>query len=94
MQILTAPRTDGNWAVELRSKEVTTQHVVSVPAGFVPALGCGEVAVEDLLRSSFEFLLEREPATSILPRFSIDQIAQYFPEYPAEIRRRIVGTTD
>lgn len=31
------------------------------------------------------FLLDREPATSILPRFSLDVIGRYFPEYPAEL---------
>jgi hypothetical protein len=33
--------------------------------------------------------LEREPATSILQRFSLNQISDYFPEYESEIRRRL-----
>ncbi len=37
---------------------------------------------------SFEFLLEREPATSILRRFSLDVIGDYFPDYEAEMTRR------
>jgi hypothetical protein len=43
--------------------------------------------------ASFEFLLEREPATSILREFSPDVISQYFPGYPAEIRARL-GSSD
>ncbi len=44
---------------------------------------------EGLLRASFEFLLEREPSSSILREFDIDVIARYFPEYPTEIAARL-----
>jgi hypothetical protein len=70
-----------------------TTHEVSVPAGFAAGFGCGHVAPEKLVRASFEFLLEREPATSILPEFSLDVISQYFPSYPAEIGARL-GCSD
>jgi hypothetical protein len=66
-----------------------TSHDVTVPAEFAASLGCDQVAPEELVRSSFEFLLEREPATSILRTFSLDVISQYFPSYPAEIRARL-----
>jgi hypothetical protein len=45
------------------------------------------------VRASFEFLLEHEPATSILRTFSLDVIGQYFPSYPADIRARL-GSSD
>jgi hypothetical protein len=45
--------------------------------------------VERLVRESFVFLLEREPASSILSRFSLQDIARYFPEYGEEIARRL-----
>ena len=48
--------------------------------------GDGEAAVEDLVRRSFEFLLAREPARSILRRFDVSVIPSYFPEYDKEIR--------
>lgn len=70
-----------------------TSHEVTVPAGFSADLGCGQVAPEELVRASFEFLLEREPATSILREFSLDVISRYFPGYPAEIRARLGGST-
>lgn len=69
-----------------------TSHEVSVPAGFAVGLGCGHVAPEELVRASFEFLLEREPATSILRKFSLDVISQYFPGYDAEISARLGGS--
>ena len=70
-----------------------TSHQVSVPTGFAASLGCGHVASEELVRASFEFLLEREPATSILREFSLDVISQYFPSYTAEIGTRL-GSSD
>jgi hypothetical protein len=65
---------------------------VSVPPGFAASLGCGDVAPDELVRASFEFLLKREPATSILREFSLDVISHYFPSYPGEIGARLGGS--
>jgi hypothetical protein len=46
---------------------------------------------ERLLEASFKFLLEREPASSILSRFALPVIERYFPEYPREIRAMVRG---
>ena len=35
---------------------------------------------------AFEFLLAREPASQILRRFDVADIARYFPEFDREIR--------
>ena len=45
--------------------------------------------LERIVRESFRFLLEREPATSILSQFSLSDISRYFPEYPSELERRL-----
>jgi hypothetical protein len=45
--------------------------------------------LEPVVRESFRFLLERERASSILSRFSLSDIANYFPEYPSELERRL-----
>ena len=42
--------------------------------------------VEDLVERSFEFLLLREPPSSILRRFELSTIQRYFPDYDREIR--------
>jgi len=39
------------------------------------------VPVEVLVEKSFEFLLAREPNTSILRSFDLPVIGRYFPEY-------------
>jgi hypothetical protein len=89
-QITVTRQSDGTFHVQTPAG---TSHDVSVPAGFAASLGCGQVAPEELARASFEFLLEHEPATSILRTFSLDIISQYFPSYPADIRARL-GSSD
>jgi hypothetical protein len=44
---------------------------------------------ERLVRETFAFLLEREPRSSILARFDLPVVERYFPDYPAEMRRRL-----
>ncbi|MEX2671343.1 MAG: hypothetical protein WD294_04445 [Phycisphaeraceae bacterium] len=40
----------------------------------------GQVAPERVVQAAMNFLLEREPATAILPRFDCAIIRRYFPE--------------
>jgi hypothetical protein len=88
-QITVTRQVDGTFRVQTPAG---TSHEVSVPAEFPASLGCGQVTPEQLVRASFEFLLEREPASSILRKFSLDIISRYFPNYPAEIRARLGGS--
>jgi hypothetical protein len=62
-----------------------TSHVVRVSPGEVERYGGGDVY--DLLRRSFEFLLDREANTSILREFDLSTIERYFPEYAAAMAR-------
>jgi hypothetical protein len=67
-----------------------TAHVVTVrPADLERwASGSNRDAVEDLVRRSFDFLLEREPPSAILGRFELSVIQRYFPEYDDAFKRR------
>jgi hypothetical protein len=47
----------------------------------------GKIAKGELIKKSFEFLLKREPKESILSRFNLRLINQYFPEFKEEIRK-------
>lgn len=49
--------------------------------------GDGQPEVEDLVRRSFEFLLEREPPESILGSFDLSVIGRYFPEYDQRFKK-------
>jgi len=66
-----------------------SSHQVTVdPKDYARLAGAG-VDPEELLRKSFEFLLERESKESILSRFDLAVISRYFPEYEREIKRRL-----
>ena len=45
-----------------------------------------KISKKELVKFSFEFLLEREPNTAILSSFDLIQISKYFPEYFKELR--------
>jgi hypothetical protein len=78
-----------NYAVTLHDARATTRHQVSVPTALISGLGLGADDGERLVRTSFEFLLEREPATAILSKFDLDVIGRYFPEYVATMQQRV-----
>jgi hypothetical protein len=65
-----------------------TRHDVTVTPEDV-ARYAPEATPERLLEASFVFLLEREPASSILSRFALPVIERYFPEYPRVIREMV-----
>jgi hypothetical protein len=75
---------DDHVAVVTVNDRVTTTHRVRVSRAERERFGGGDVA--DLVRRSFEFLLAREPNSSILREFDLSTIERYFPEYPREIR--------
>ncbi len=59
----------------------TTTHDVKVQAEYAQKLTAGKISTAQLVKKSFEFLLEREPNTSILRSFDLSVIVRYFPEY-------------
>jgi len=63
-----------------------TIHKVTLSEEYYKKLA-GAYPPENLIRKSFEFLLEREPNTSILRSFDLKVIRKYFPEYEETIRK-------
>lgn len=80
------------YRVEVRGARITTTHAVEVPPGLAGELGWGAAEAE-LVRASFAFLLEREPSTSILRVFRLDEIGGYFADYAEELRDRAADRT-
>jgi hypothetical protein len=82
-----ARRSGDGWIAEVSvSAPTTTKHVVRISRAESERYGGGDVT--DLIRRSFEFLLEREPNTSILREFDLSMIEGYFPEYGEIFARR------
>lgn len=88
-EIRVTPKDSGRYLVEVSSGDVTTSHDVHVPSGLAEQLGCPASSDMDLVEGSFRYLLEREPSTSILRRFSLDQIGSYFPGWSSEMASRL-----
>jgi hypothetical protein len=85
----------GAWtcAVRVADPGSSTDHEVLVDEiDLPPALdGADTPDVERLVAATFDFLLEREPKGSILRRFDLAVVRRYYPDYPAEIARRLGG---
>lgn len=75
------------WAVRVQGT-VVTHHRVRVTQADLARFSEGRSS-EQLLEASFQFLLEREPNTSILASFDLPLISRYFPEYEQDIRARL-----
>jgi|TARA_B100000287_G_scaffold434127_1_gene497715 hypothetical protein len=63
------------------SLETTSKHMVLIDDKTHLQLTNGRISKENLLKISFEFLLERESNSEILSSFELMVIQNYFPEY-------------
>ncbi len=85
---------DRGWTCAVAISEngrVVTNHQVRVSAADLDRLAPGADDPAELVRASFDFLLERESPQSILRTFDLMEIARYFPEYASEIDRSMRG---
>jgi hypothetical protein len=88
-EIAVSPLGEREFLVEVSEGGRQTTHRVTTPERLGGGLELGGEDLSEVVRRSFEFLLEREPASSILSRFSLDDISRYFPEYERELARRL-----
>jgi len=91
ISVTTTSKEDGwTFGVQVAESNGQTRHHVTLSQRDFQQLTVGkQTTPESLVRKSFEFLLEREPKHQILRQFDLPAIGRYFPEYPAEILRRL-----
>ncbi len=77
------------FTVRVTESGTTSTHQVTVDSKYRAKVAGERAKPEELIRKSFEFLLEREPKESILARFDLTVISRYFPEYEREIKKRL-----
>ena len=80
---------EGEFSVRLIDEGSESSHRVTLNAEHYNRLTRGKIEPQELVRRSFQFLLERERKESILGKFDLQAIARYFPEYEREIKRRL-----
>jgi hypothetical protein len=68
-----------------------SSHRVTLTPQVLQRLADGKTSAEDLVRRSFEFLLEHEAKESILGQFKLEVIGRHFPQFEREIRRRLAN---
>jgi hypothetical protein len=83
---------DGEFNVRVIEGKSATSHRVTLKPADYERIASGKTNPAEVVRRSFEFLLENEPKESILPRFDLTVIGRYFPAYEREIRRRLAAS--
>jgi hypothetical protein len=86
-------QTSSGWScsVTVGDDAGATRHAVMVARDVLAELAPADLEPTRLVRASFEFLLERESRGSILRSFELPVIGRYFPEWEAEITRRLAS---
>ncbi len=87
IEIQTETEGDKHWTYTVRVTDAGRTHDYRVTLSWADYdLWCrGRVAPEKVVRAAFEFLLSKEPASSILTRFDCAVIRRYFPEVDREL---------
>ncbi len=85
--------TPAGWrcAVEVDDGRTAGRHEVIVAADDAERLAVarGQADVERLVYETFDFLLDREPRSSILDWFDLTAVEGYFPGFDAEMAHRL-----
>ena len=68
------------------NKRIITKHIVILTNEYHDSLTKKKISKKKLLEYSFQFLMKREPNTSILSFFELNIISKYFPEFENEIK--------
>ena len=76
-------KSNDEFTVKLQEKEYN----IILDDKYWQELTGGKTSKEELIKKSFNFLLERESEESILSRFDLRIISRYFPEYEQKIKK-------
>lgn len=84
--MITVNKQDENtFQVKVDEDNSESTHTVTVDDKYHKKLTGGVIPKEDMIKKSFEFLLEREPKESIMSKFDLKVINKFFPEYESYI---------
>ena len=91
IQIDTETEGSNNWAYDVRVIDESREYSYRVTLGWsdYDLWSHGRVAPQKVVKAAFEFLLTKEPASSILEKFDCSLIRRYFPEVDAELPKMV-----
>ncbi len=81
-------KSDNCWVFGVQVEEM--KYEAKLNKEYYEKLTDGKIEPDELVKKSFEFLLEREPKESILREFNLSVIFRYFPEYEKEIKKQVI----
>lgn len=79
-------KSENEFTVTVEESGSKSEYTVTLDDEYYQHLTRGKTEKEELVRKSFEFLLQRESKESILSRFDLRIISRYFPEFENEIK--------
>ena len=85
MSIFIKELSDNKFEITL-NKKLITKHTVLLTDEYYDILTKRKISKKKLIECSFQFLLDREPNTSILSFFELNIISKSFPEYENAIK--------
>jgi hypothetical protein len=77
------------FGVEIDEGDLHTGHTVIVPDDFYEQLGPYDIEPQRVVKESVAFLLDREVSAEIEDSFTLDDVADRYPEYFDELRARL-----
>ena len=81
MKLIAVRQIDNNEFLVRINKDSETCHTVIVSDEAHKNFSAGELTKEQLVKKSILFLLQKENQKSILKKFHIEEIENYFPEF-------------
>lgn len=87
--IAVVPMEPETYGVQVEEGDTITSHRVHLPAALLDDLAMTEVDPATIVTETIAFLLDREPATSILEEFSVADVPKHFPDFYDELRARL-----
>ena len=85
MELLINELSDKKFEVIINADQETI-HKVFISNQTYLDLTSKKIFKKELIKFSFDFLLEREPNTAILSSFELTEISKYFPEYLKKVK--------
>ena len=91
IEIGTETEGSNHWSYEVQVVDGEVRHDFRVTLGWsdYDLWSHGRVAPQRVVKAAFEFLLAREPVTSILPKFDCSVIRRYFTDVDRELPKLI-----
>ncbi|GAG60933.1 unnamed protein product [marine sediment metagenome] len=86
--IVVKKKNEKQFIVKVEEEGTAKDYSVTLYDDYYQKLTGGRITKEELIRKSFKFLLKREPRDSILSKFNLKIISNYFPEYEKVIKSK------